>query len=155
MGPLLFNIYVNDIPSLTDSQTLIFADNTQMLYTTSGTISPLQRLLPIIGRNKITVNDIIRDPGVMVDSHLKFHNHVNYTMTKVNHSLGLINRTLQYRRPEMIIKLYLVRPQLKYSNTIWGPYYITNQKSIEGVQKYATKMIPILVSILINRDSSS
>ena len=44
----------------------------------------------------------------------------------------------------MIIKLYksLVRPQLEYGNAIWGPYYTIDQKSIEGIQRRATKMIP-------------
>ena len=30
LGPLFFNIYVNDIPSIIDSQTLIFADDTKI-----------------------------------------------------------------------------------------------------------------------------
>ena len=91
----------------------------------------------------------------MVDSSLKFHSHVNWTITKANCTLGLINRTFQYREPEMIIKLYksLVRPQLECGNAIWGPYYTIDQKSIESIQRRATKMIPhIIGSILINRD---
>ena len=62
----------------------------------------------------------------MVDSSLRFHSHVNCTITKANRTLGLINRTFQYRESEMINKLYksLVRPQLEYGNAIWGPYYI-------------------------------
>ena len=30
LGPLLFNIYVSDIPSVVDSQTLMFADDTKI-----------------------------------------------------------------------------------------------------------------------------
>ena len=30
LGPLFFNIYVNDIPSIIDNQTLIFADDTKI-----------------------------------------------------------------------------------------------------------------------------
>ena len=52
----------------------------------------------------------------MVDSSLKFHDHVDLTITKENHTLGLINRSFQYKQPDMIIRLYksLVRPKLDY-----------------------------------------
>ena len=44
----------------------------------------------------------------------------------------------------MIIKLYksLVRPIVEYGNPVWGPYYIIDQRSIEGVQRRATMLVP-------------
>ena len=178
LGPLLFIIYVNDIPSHIDSQILMFADDTKIFreIKTRADFTQFQKDIDYLlawsvkwqlkfniskcyilhlgpshsyrdyylDGNRITVSDTIRDLGVMVDSSLKFHSHVNCTITKANRTLGLINRTFQYREPEMIIKLYrsLVRPQLEYGNAIWGPYYTIDQKSIEGIQRRATKMIP-------------
>ena len=69
----------------------------------------------------------------MVDSSLKFHDHVDLTITKENHTLGLINRSFLYKEPDMIIRLYksLVRPKLDYGIMHdLEPCYITNQKPI-------------------------
>ena len=79
-----------------------------------------------------------------MDSCLKFHDHTNTTITKANRILGLTSKIFHYREPDMIIKLYksLVRPIIEYGNPIWGHYYITDQRSIEGVQRRATKLIP-------------
>jgi len=38
-----------------------------------------------------------------------------------------------------------VRPILEYTNAIWGPYYITDQKLLERVQRRATKLVPSLI----------
>ena len=86
----------------------------------------------------------MRDLGVTIDNCLKFHNHTNLTITKANHILGLINRIFQYKEPDMIIKLHksLVRPIVEYGNPARGPYYITYQRSIEGVQRCASKLVP-------------
>ena len=92
---------------------------------------------------KITTESSVRDFGVTVDNCLKFHNHTNHTITKANHILGLISKIFQYKEPDMIIKLYksLVRPIVEYGNPVWGPYYITDQRSIEGVQRHAIKLV--------------
>ena len=44
----------------------------------------------------------------------------------------------------MIIKLYksLVRPIVECDNPVWGPYFITDQRSIEGVKRHATNLVP-------------
>ena len=43
----------------------------------------------------------------------------------------------------MLINLYksLVRPIIEYGNTIWGPYYILDQQSIEKIQRRATRLL--------------
>ena len=38
----------------------------------------------------------------------------------------------------------MIRPHLEYGNVIWGPHYKGDQKSIEKVQKRATKLVPSL-----------
>ena len=43
----------------------------------------------------------------------------------------------------MLINLYksLVRPIIEYGNTIWGPFYILDQQSIETIQRRATRLL--------------
>ena len=92
------------------------------ILATSGTITHSHSYEDYcLGGNRITINSITRDLGIMVNGSRKFHNYVNHIITKANRTLSLINRTLQYRGPEIIIKLYksLVRPQLEYGNIIW------------------------------------
>ena len=36
----------------------------------------------------------------------------------------------------------LVRPLLEYSNLIWGPVYILDQRSVENIQQRATHLVP-------------
>ena len=45
---------------------------------------------------------------------------------------------------DTFLNLYktLVRPQLEYGNTIWGPFYTTDQIKVENVQRAATRLIP-------------
>ena len=41
------------------------------------------------------------------------------------------------------VNLYksFVRPILEYGNIVWGPHYILDQRSVEKVQRRATKLI--------------
>ena len=38
----------------------------------------------------------------------------------------------------------LIPPILKYSNTIWGPFYATDIIKLENIQRKATKLIPTI-----------
>ena len=178
LGTLFFNIYVNDIPSIIDSQTLIFVDDTKIYRKVKSKADFLQfqedinRLLDwstqwqlkfniskchilhlgpsyfygnyYLDGSKITTESSVRDLGVTIDNCLKFHNHTNLTITKANCIQGFISKIFQYKELDMIIKLYksLARPIVEYGNPVWGPYYITYQRSIEGVQRHATKLVP-------------
>ena len=47
----------------------------------------------------------------------------------------------------MLVKLFvsIVRPTLEYSNSVWGPPFILDQRKIEKVQRRATRLLPTLV----------
>ena len=38
----------------------------------------------------------------------------------------------------------MVRPHLEYGNVIWGPFFAGDKKTVEAVQRRATKLIPEL-----------
>jgi len=57
--------------------------------------------------------------------------------------LGLISKSFEFLEPVMVGKLYktLVWPILEYSNSVWGPTFILDQRKIENVQRRATRLI--------------
>jgi len=63
-----------------------------------------------------------RDLGVIISSNLKMAEHC-YEAYKANRMLGLLKRTVKYKNPEMMMRLYksLVRPHLEYSSPVWSP----------------------------------
>ena len=87
-----------------------------------------------------------KDLGVMIDPTLKFHVHTSAATKKANQILGLVKKTYTTRDATSISTLYksMVRPHLEYGNTIWGPFYVGDAKSVEAVQRRATKLIPEL-----------
>ena len=85
----------------------------------------------------------IRDLGVIIDSDLKFHYHVNSAVSKANRILSLISKSFVNLSVDMLPVLYksLVRPLLEYSNLIWGPFYIHDKRLIESIQRRATRLV--------------
>ena len=46
----------------------------------------------------------------------------------------------------MLTKLFtaFVRPTLEYSNAVWGPFFVLDQRKVEKVQRRATRLLPSL-----------
>ena len=74
---------------------------------------------------------------------LKFHKQTAAAVKKANLVLGLIKKSFINLNQELLPILYksLVRPHLEYGNVIWGPFYKEDSKSIERVQRRATKLV--------------
>jgi len=62
--------------------------------------------------------------------------------------LGLISKSFEFLEPEMARQLYkaLVRPILEYSNPVWVPTFILDQRKIENVERRATRLVPSIRS---------
>jgi len=60
--------------------------------------------------------------GVIISSNLKVTEHCYEAYNKANRMLGLLKRTVKYKNPEMMVRLYrsLVRPHLEYSSPVWS-----------------------------------
>ena len=179
LGPLLFVLYINDLPDVVQSSEIyLFADDTKIFHQINAPENKemLQRDLTKleewskkwllrfhpekckvmhIGRHGEEFRYILhgtvleevdseKDIGVTIDKDLKFRVHMGDKINKANSIMGIIRRTFTYLDEQTFLKLYkaLVRPHLEYGNVIWSPSFKKDIKSIENVQKRATKQIP-------------
>ena len=85
-----------------------------------------------------------KDLGVVISNDLKVSQQCQQAYNKASRILGLINRTIEYRHRDILLRLYksLVRPHLEYSISAWSPHYSKDKVLIERIQRRFTKMIP-------------
>ena len=177
LGPLLFVIFINDMPSVVkESICKLFADDCKLYRVIENEedrnlqadVENLERWskewqLPFnetkckvmhFGRgnpqHSYTMNGHMlesttqeKDLGVIIDDTLKFHVHTAAAAKKANQVLGIIKKSYSARDADTISTLYkaMVRPLLEYGNVIWGPHYRMDMKTIERVQRRATKLV--------------
>ena len=177
LGPILFTLFINDIPEGLFNPCKIFADDAKLYrpILSKGDASSLQKdidslvqwsaiwQLPFnvdkckcmrIGKennahtyhmNQQPLHNVKeeKDLGVIIDNRIKFHTHTSSAIKKANKILGLIKHTFKALDETTLSLLYtsIVRPHLEYGNIIWGPHFKEDIKSIEKVQKRATRMI--------------
>ena len=84
-----------------------------------------------------------KDLGIIIDNGFKFHKQTADAVKKANQILCVIKKSYHTRDAKTISTLYksLVRPHLEYGNIIWGSNYVGDMRSIEKVQRRATKQI--------------
>ena len=87
-----------------------------------------------------------KDLGVIMDEALKFQEEIESRVKKGNAIVGVIRRTFTYLDEAMFRTLFtaLVRPHMEYACSVWMPQLLRDVRSMEGVQRRATKMIPTL-----------
>ena len=97
----------------------------------------------------LNITDSEKDLGVTFTSDLKFDTHITNIVNKGNQLTGLIKRSFSYIDAKMFNKLYkaIVRPHLEYANIIWHPIYKRQLRSIENIQRRATKLVPELKNL--------
>ncbi|KAK4830418.1 hypothetical protein QYF61_011042 [Mycteria americana] len=135
LGPVQFNILINDIDSGIECTLSKFADDTKL----SGAVvmpegrDAIQRDLDKLEK-WAHVNLIRFNKAKCKDRHLG---------QKVNCILGCIKRSVASRSREVILPLYsaLVRPHLEYCVQLWSPQHREDMELLEWVQRRATKMI--------------
>ena len=87
--------------------------------------------------------DSEKDLGIMISSDLKSSNQCIQACRKASKMLGMIKRTISYKNPEIMVRLYktLVRPHLEYCVSAWSPHYIKDKELLERIQQRFTRMI--------------
>lgn len=102
-----------------------------------------------IGSEPLERVESIRDLGVILDSKLRFNEHVNATTAKAFAALGFVRRNASCFKDIYALKaLYcsLVRSILEYAVCVWSPQHTTHIIRIEKVQRsfirFALRQLP-------------
>ena len=87
-----------------------------------------------------------KDLGVIIDANLKFQKQIANCIKKANGVLASIKRTITYLSLETFNMLYkaLVRPLLEKAGAVWNPSLVKDIRSLESVQRRATKLVQSL-----------
>ena len=90
-----------------------------------------------------------KDLGVIFSSDLKVRRQCEEAYSKASQMLGLINRTIQFKNPKVLLPLYksIVRPHLEYCSAVWSPQYVKDKYLLERVQPRFSRMFPGLKSL--------
>jgi len=85
-----------------------------------------------------------RDLGIIITKDMKVSQQCRQAYSKANKMLGIINRTVDYKSREVLLKLYksLVRPQLEFCTAAWSPHYKKDKELLERIQHRFTRMVP-------------
>ena len=86
----------------------------------------------------------IRDLGVIVDSDLKWSNHISNIVAKANQMSYLVKRTVGYTAPINVKKqlfISMVRSNIEYCSQVWGGANRNDIIKLERIQRSATKYI--------------
>uniref|UniRef100_A0A803TYM4 Reverse transcriptase domain-containing protein n=1 Tax=Anolis carolinensis TaxID=28377 RepID=A0A803TYM4_ANOCA len=171
LGPVLFNIFINDLDEGLEGTIIKFADDTKLgeIANTPEERSTIHRWTETnkmkFNRDKCKIlhfgrkNGMQRyrmgddawldssmcekDLGVLVDNKLNMSLQCDAAAKKANGILACINRGIASRSREVMLPLYfaLVRPHLEYCVQFWAPQLKGDVDKLESVQSWATKMI--------------
>ena len=85
-----------------------------------------------------------RDLGVIVNTHLSWHEHCSSLIVKANSRLGLTRRTCHFtkdHKQKRVLYLMLVRSIFEHCSVVWRPTSPAVLKRFESIQRRATKWI--------------
>ena len=87
--------------------------------------------------------DSSRDLGVVVDSNLKWHDHIQSIVGKAGGLMSSLLRTTVCRSTEFMTALYVanIRPLLDFSSTVWNVGYLMDARRLESVQRRWTREV--------------
>ena len=84
-----------------------------------------------------------RDLGVIVDTSLKFHEHINTLSLKVSGLCHSFLKAIVCRSPKLMLFLLTthIRPVLEYGSCLWHTGFVEDLRKLERVQRRWTKRV--------------
>ena len=94
-------------------------------------------------KNYLQETTLEKDLGVHMDPELKFSQHLERQVDKVNRQLELISRSFVYLDCDTVKLLFaaLVQPHLEFGRCVWEPYVEKDKKLIKSVLRRATRAV--------------
>ena len=130
LGPLLFLLYINDIPENIQSQARLFANDTAIYLTVTNPNDSNILQNTRMGTNQ---GHITNDHG--------WNTHINQITSKlIILYIGFAKRNVGTTNQSVKESAYktLVRPQVEYASTVWSPYTKQNIKNRNGAKESCT-----------------
>ena len=83
------------------------------------------------------------DLGILVDTSLRFHEHIRGVVRKAAGLAANLLRSTVCREPEFMTVLYTthIRPLLEYAPSVWNTGYVGDSQILESVQRRWTKRV--------------
>jgi ribonuclease P/MRP protein subunit RPP40 len=163
LGPLFFNIFINDLVDDLDVPHLLFIEeisrrcklnNLVLNHLKCSIVSFTRKTKPLLFDYKIngsilTRCESIRDLGVIFDSKLSFGEHIRTIAGTAFRALGFVLRAGRKFSDVTTLKLlYItyVRSRLEYASLVWSPIYDVHSSLLERVQRRFLKNVVFMLN---------
>ena len=97
----------------------------------------------VLNGNLLPVQNSFRDLGIIVDTSLKFHEHIESLSHKASGLCHNFLKSTVCRTPEFMLFLFKthIRPLLDYGSCLWNTGFVEDARKLEQVQRRWTKRI--------------
>ena len=104
---------------------------------------PRKNVTILLGNKAIAEKTYVKYLGVLIDSKLKFKEHISSVNKKIARTVGLLYKLRHYMNQETLVMVYysLIYPFLIYAVPIWGNACITFINPIHILQKKVVRLI--------------
>ena len=158
LGPLLFIVYINDMPEGIRSTVKLFADNSLLNRKISikrdcvelqqyldrlqecekkwkmafNKKHPIQHSYVNHGQ-KLATKTYSKYPGVTIRSNLSWSKHVNNISKKASSAMAFLGRNIRTasQQAKSTDNKTFLRPTLEYASTVWAPHNDTDSNQLE------------------------
>nr|CAH7732177.1 unnamed protein product [Callosobruchus chinensis]CAH7762423.1 unnamed protein product [Callosobruchus chinensis] len=160
LGPLLFLVYVNDLPSSIPDKCFLFADDTTILSrANSGGVDSLAQAKKWFDANHLKLNegktqkikfssnkradkcDPVKLLGIVLDSSLTWASHVDYLCAKLSSQIFALRQLKSCVDNSTLRTVYysLIHSNILYGVVLWGNSSCSNKVFV--MQKYAIRIL--------------
>ena len=97
----------------------------------------------MLGGVELRVVPEFRDLGVIVDSRLRFHQHIRMVYGRTSAMMGDLLRSTVCRSADFMVTLFIshIRPTIEYCSSVWNVGYLLDVRKLESLQRRWTREV--------------